>query len=91
MLSKRAPMNDALEPEFASVMRDIVTKISSRDDVGEFRSSQSLAELGLDSVSLAEVIVMLEDEFNVSLDQREVEQIESFGDLQDLLQRARSN
>jgi len=84
-------MNDALEPEFASVMRDIVSKISSRDDVGEFRSSQSLAELGLDSVSLAEVIVMLEDEFNVSLDQREIEQIESFGELQDLLQRARSN
>ena len=91
MLSKRAPMNDALEPEFASVMRDIVSKISSRDDVGEFRSSQSLAELGLDSVSLAEVIVMLEDEFNVSLDQLEIEQIESFGELQDLLQRARSN
>ena len=91
MLSKRAPMNDALEPEFASVMRDIVSKISLRDDIGEFRSSQSLAELGLDSVSLAEVIVMLEDEFNVSLDQREIEQIESFGELQELLQRARSN
>mgnify|MGYP001222946606 CR=1 FL=1 len=90
MLSKRAPMNDALEPEFASVLRDIMTKISSRD-VGEFRSSQSLSELGLDSVSLAEVIVMLEDEFDVSLDQREIEQIETFGDLQDLLQRARSN
>ena len=66
-----------------------MTKISSRD-VGEFRASQSLAELGLDSVSLAEVIMMLEDEFNVSLDQREIEQIESFGDLQDLMQRARN-
>ncbi len=91
MLSKRAPMNDALEPEFASVMRDIVSKISLRDDVGEFRSSQSLTELGLDSVSLAEVIVMLEDEFNVNLDPQEIEQIESFGELQELLQRARSN
>ena len=82
-------MNDALEPEFASVLRDITTKLSDRD-VGEFTSSQSLSELGLDSVSLAEVIVMLEDEFNVSLDQREIEQIESFGDLQDLMQRARN-
>ncbi len=91
MLSKRAPMNDALEPEFASVIRDIVSKISLRDDVGEFRSSQSLAELGLDSVSLAEVIVMLEDEFNVSLDPQEIERIENFGELQELLQRARSN
>ena len=89
MLSKRAPMNDALEPEFASVLRDIMTKISSRD-VGEFRSSQSLSELGLDSVSLAEVIVMLEDKYDVSLDQRKIERIESFGDLQDLMQRARN-
>jgi len=82
-------MNDALDPEFASVMRDITTKLSDRD-VGEFTSSQSLSELGLDSVSLAEVIVMLEDEFDVSLDQREIEQIESFGDLQDLMRRARN-
>jgi len=82
-------MNDALEPEFASVLRDITTKLSDRD-VGEFTSSQSLSELGLDSVSLAEVIVMLEDKFDVSLDQREIEQIESFGDLQDLMQRARN-
>jgi acyl carrier protein len=89
MLSKGAPMNDALEPEFASVLREIMTKISSRD-VGEFRSSQSLSELGLDSVSLAEVIVMLEDKYDVSLDQREIERIESFGDLQDLMQRARN-
>ena len=82
-------MNDALDPEFATVLRDIMTKISSRD-VGEFRASQSLAELGLDSVSLAEVIMMLEDEFNVSLDQREIEQIDSFGQLHELVQRARN-
>lgn len=82
-------MNDALDPEFATVLRDIMTKISSRD-VGEFRASQSLTELGLDSVSLAEVIVMLEDEFNVSLDQREIEQIDSFGQLHELVQRARN-
>jgi len=88
-MSKRRAMQDALDPEFASVLKDIMTKISSRD-VGEFRASQSLSELGLDSVSLAEVIVMLEDEFNVSLDQREIEQIESFGQLQELLQRARN-
>lgn len=88
-MSKRRAMQDSLDPEFASVLKDIMTKISSRD-VGDFRASQSLSELGLDSVSLAEVIVMLEDEFNVSLDQREIEQIESFGQLQELLQRARN-
>lgn len=82
-------MNDTLDPEFARVLRDIMTKISARD-VGEFRANQSLSELGLDSVSLAEVIVMLEDQYNVSLDQREIEQIESFGQLQELLQRARN-
>lgn len=89
MVSKGGPMNDALEPEFASVLREIMTTISSRD-VGEFRSSQSLSELGLDSVSLAEVIVMLEDKYDVSLDQREIERIESFGDLQELMHRARN-
>ena len=82
-------MNDALDPEFASVLRKIIATLSARD-VEEFRLSQSLTELGLDSVSLAEVIVMLEDEFNVSLDQREIEQIESFGQLQELMQRARN-
>lgn len=82
-------MNDTLDPDFAKVLREIMTKISARD-VGDFRRNQPLSELGLDSVSLAEVIVMLEDQYNVSLDQREIEQIESFGQLQELMQRARN-
>jgi acyl carrier protein len=80
-------MSDELDPKFAAVLRDVLTKVTPKG-VGDFRASDSIRELGLDSVSLTEVIVMLEDECRVSLDIRQIEEIETFGQLQELLQRA---
>lgn len=81
-------MNTALDPEFARVLREIMLKISSHE-IEEFRADQPLSDLGLDSVSLAEVVVMLEDEWNVSLDPTEIAEIQNFGQLQELMQRKR--
>lgn len=80
-------MTEELDPKFEATLRDLLTKVSAKE-VADFRASDSLRDLGLDSVSLAELIVMLEDECKVSLDQREIESVETFGQLQELLQRS---
>lgn len=82
-------MSQELDPEFAAVLREVMSKVSARD-VGEFSANQPLSDLGLDSVSLAEVVVMLEDHWNLSLDPREIESLNDFGQLQEVVRRART-
>lgn len=79
-------MTDQLDPKFAAVLRDVINKVSPKDLELSFTANDSIKELGLDSVSLAEVVVMLEDEFKVSLELKQIEEIETFGQLQELLQ-----
>lgn len=82
-------MSNALDPEFAQALREIMLEISARE-VEECRADQALSDLGLDSMSVAEVVVMLEAKWNVILEQEEVEQIETFGQLQELMLSKRS-
>jgi acyl carrier protein len=79
-------MTDQLDPKFSAVLRDVISKVSPKDLELSFKANDSIKELGLDSVSLAEVVVMLEDEFKVSLELKQIEEIETFGQLQELLQ-----
>jgi acyl carrier protein len=81
-------MSEALDPEFARVLRDVLSKVSPRE-MGEFLPHHSLDGLGLDSVSRAEVVVMLEDEWDVVLQPHEIGGLETFGQLQELVLRAK--
>lgn len=82
-------MSIALDPEFAQALREIMQELSARE-VEECRADQALTDLGLDSMSVAEVVVMLEERWNVVLELEEVEQIETFGQLQQLVQSKRN-
>lgn len=81
-------MSDELDPKFSAILHDVLTKVSPKSLDRTFKASDKLQELGLDSVSLAEVVVMLEDELKVSLDLKQIEEIETFGQLQDLMQQS---
>ena len=81
-------MSEVLDPEFARVLRDVLSKVSVRE-MGEFLPGQSLDGLGLDSVSRTEIVVMLEDEWNVVLNPQDIGGLETFAQLQELVLRAR--
>ena len=78
-----------LDPEFAQKLTEALTKVSTRD-VGPITAERPIRELGLDSITVAEMVLVLEDELNIGLEQNDVMALETFGDLQDLVEKARA-
>lgn len=79
----RAPM---LDPQFIEAVQKALAQVTTRD-VGPITADRPLLDLGLDSVSLAELILVMEDELGVSIDLSAIETLKTFGDLQDLVAR----
>ncbi|MBI3928824.1 MAG: acyl carrier protein [Armatimonadetes bacterium] len=78
-----------LDPEFARQVRAALFQVTTRD-LGTLTTDRELAELGLDSVSTVEMLVVLEDELGITLEQDDLEQVRTFGDLQKLIQDRRA-
>ncbi|MEW6279688.1 MAG: acyl carrier protein [Candidatus Eremiobacterota bacterium] len=78
-------LNPEFEKHVAAALKEVSTK-----DLGPVTADRPLSELGLDSVSVAELMIVLEDKFDVSLEQGDLEQLKTFGDLQDLIERAKA-
>jgi acyl carrier protein len=57
-------------------------------EVGPLTVERSLADLGLDSVAMAELLVVLEDKLEVTLDEGELASIKTLGDIQALVLKA---
>ena len=81
-------MATTLDPEFANKLSEALAKVSTRD-VGPITADRPILELGLDSISLAEMVLVLEDELDIGLEQRDVMELKTFGDLQDLVEKVR--
>jgi acyl carrier protein len=74
-----------LRPEFVQAVEQAFAQISQRE-LGPLTAERPLAELGLDSVSLVELVLNLEDQLDLHIPQERLEELRTFGDLQDLVE-----
>ena len=81
-------MTATLDPEFERSLTAALQQISDRD-VPPITADGLIADLGLDSVSVAELFVVLEESLDVDIDPDEVMKARTFADLQALVQRLR--
>ena len=79
----------SLDPEFVAHCQQALAQVSTKD-VGPITADRPLADLGLDSISMAELVIQLEDMLNVTLDQKEVEGLQTFGELEELIRKVRA-
>lgn len=56
-------------------------------DLTAIRQDQTFQEIGLDSMSLINLMYAIEDEFNVTLSTDEMMEINTVGDMQKLIER----
>jgi acyl carrier protein len=75
-----------LDPETAQLIEKGLRELTSRD-VGPITSERRIDEMGLDSVSTGELIIVLEDELDLVLDDQDLVGLETFGDLGALIKR----
>lgn len=71
---------------FAERLRTALSQVLP-DEVGELSADRPLSDLGLDSVAMAELILALEDELDVTLEPEDLENLETVGELEVLLQQ----
>lgn len=80
-------MSDApLDPTFVQAVQDALKDVSTRD-LGPITRERPVADLGLDSVAFAELLIALEDKLDVTFEDSDLLTIKTFGDLHDLLKR----
>lgn len=79
-----------LDPEFKSHLEEALAEVAA-GEIGDLTADRELADLGLDSISIAEMVLELEDKIDVTIDQEDLETLVTFGDLQDLVKRLQSS
>lgn len=75
--------------EFAERLRATLSQVLP-DQVDDLPADRRLADLGLDSVALAEFILALEDELDITLEVEELDGLETVGELEALLRQRAS-
>lgn len=81
-------MGRQLTPEFLELVRKNLGEVTV-EDVGPITADRELKDLGLDSMSMAELILLIEEQLGLSLERSHMEGVKTFGDLEDLLERLR--
>lgn len=79
-------MTEPLDPEFERSLNDALRQVCNRD-VPPVTADGLIADLGLDSVSVAELFVVLEETLDIAIEPAEVMQARTFADLQALVKR----
>ena len=59
-------------------------------DIGRVEADRPIADLGLDSMALVELVTLLEQQMNTSIEDHKLSELRTIGDLERLLE-ARSN
>lgn len=75
-----------LEPEFDQLLQDAIRELTRRD-VGPLTRDRLLLELGLDSLAFNELMCVLEDKLDASIDDEEAKKLQTLGDIEDLWKR----
>ncbi|MBM3462811.1 MAG: acyl carrier protein [Armatimonadetes bacterium] len=78
-----------MDPEFVDRMRAALAQVTTVD-VGPLTADRSIRELGLDSVTLAELLLTLEETEGITIEQTDIERMKTLGDLQGIILRLRA-
>jgi acyl carrier protein len=73
-----------LTTELNSLFVDAIRQVSGKN-IGNVTADQRIAELGLDSVSVMEMVGTIEEKLSIQLSDDELTKINTFGDLAALL------
>lgn len=76
----------ALSQELNTLFVDAIRQVSGKN-IGAVQAEQRIAELGLDSVSVMEMVGTIEERLGVQLADDELTKINTFGDLASLLEK----
>lgn len=82
-------MTEPLDPEFERSLTAALKQVYNRE-VPPVTADGVIADLGLDSVSVAELFVVLEETLDIAIEPAEVLKARTFGDLQALVKRLQS-
>lgn len=77
-------MSNVLSPELNQLFVEAIRAVANKE-VPAVRADTRIAELGLDSVSVMEMVGTLEEKLNVQFSDDELTQINTFGDLAGLI------
>ena len=72
--------------ETEEVVRDTVTRIT-RKDISQFTRTTTFKDLEADSLDVVQILVALEDHFNIEVVDEELESITNMGDFIDYIDR----
>jgi acyl carrier protein len=75
-----------LEPEIAVMFAEAIKQVTSKD-FGALRPELPIAELGLDSVTVIEMVGVLEDRLGVRFNDDDLSRINTFGDLRAMVKK----
>lgn len=75
--------------EFFDRLQAALSQVSGRD-LGPLVPERRLVELGLDSITMADLMLTLEDELSITLDRSEMEALDTLGDLEALVEKKRA-
>lgn len=75
-----------LDPEFKQHLEEALLEVAT-GDIGPITADRELMDLGLDSISIAEMVIELEDKIDVTLEMEDMKELETLGDLQELVRR----
>jgi acyl carrier protein len=80
-------VTEARDPNVERLVLDIVAAIAERPASTIFPQTALFAELGLDSASALQLLVELEDTFNIVIDSADASRLRTVGDVLDYLNR----
>jgi len=72
--------------EIEEVVRDTVTRIT-RKDISQFSRTTTFKDLEADSLDVVQILVALEDHFDIEVVDEELESITNMGDFIDYINR----
>ena len=72
--------------EIEDVVRNTVTRIT-RKDISQFSRTTTFKDLEADSLDIVQILVALEDHFNIEIVDEELESITNMGDFIDYIDR----
>jgi len=81
-------MSTPLNAEFMEVLVDALEKVSTQK-LPPLEPSTTLRATGLDSVALAEALVMLEDAWDINLEFNDLAKAKTIAELQEMVLQAR--
>lgn len=73
-----------LDPVLAEKLKTALTRLGM-ETPDKITAEQRIDDLGIDSVALSELVVLLEEDYEIDIDSEELFSVETFGELEDLL------